>query len=437
MMFLCANLKSYPCKIFSLEMKNSIYAVLYRGIEILKPLILIPLLLNNYGEKGFGLYSMILIMVSLLFPFFDAGIGYSFQRFFYQTGDDKIEKNIIGFQWLGILFFSSLFLVLFNTGYIRELLFADYYSFELVLCVLIYVVLTSTAYTSIGILKARQQNKQLIFFKITFEIIEVAIVFLYCIFFVELDFLLFLFLSLSKLLQNILIFRKLNISPNFSVKFIRSEWPAFRKFFNYSLLIIPTAYLGFINSSSDSLLLSHYFSLNEVGEYNGVLKYLRYIGLVTFPITFNQLPVLAKMYDKGDLVGIKKRLLTFFIYTLVATILGMLVFYMCKDLIYFDFLKFENIENVEGYCFYLLPAMLLINMSALCVFTLNLLKLNKYVLWSVLLASILNVGLNLFFLKSEGPVYAAKSTLISECFLFSLYLIFLSRIYFKQDRRQK
>ena len=56
--------------------------LLFKFCDFIRPLIVIPFFIRNYGIESYGYYVQIILVSTLLYPLLDMGIGMGIQRFF-------------------------------------------------------------------------------------------------------------------------------------------------------------------------------------------------------------------------------------------------------------------------------------------------------------------------------------------------------------------
>ena len=104
----------------SLVAKDSIYAILYKALDFIKPLMVFPLLINYFGGVYFGQFSRILIYVTFLAALLDGGFNVSYQRWIHKKTPKDLIINNLTFHLCWVLFWAGLLLIsniLFETTY--------------------------------------------------------------------------------------------------------------------------------------------------------------------------------------------------------------------------------------------------------------------------------------------------------------------------------
>lgn len=402
-----------------------IYAIAYKVTDLFKPFIIVPLFLRTYGIQSYGLLSQIILLVTLMYPILDLGVGYGSQRFFSNNNKSSSDlKFILSTELIVAILGSLIFLVLFYyNSWFYKLIFGQNDNFVMVAATLVYLLVFTLTNTYTGLCRAFGEFKKLVVLKVIVDSLEVLILVIWISQTKNFDENYLYILILMRTLLFFGLFLSLKVNLLFRLADVNVQ--NVKSFFGFSLFIIPTAFVGFINASSDRLFISNYFGLEEVGLYKIIFQYIYYINLFTFPFTFAYFSKLSRMYDLQQLKSFRNIYKNIYLTVSVVTLLSIIMFYIMYQFIYEVFLGVIINESMYQIIIYTLVSVFFLNLISIQSMLLNVLKKIKTLFIILVLCSSVNVLLNFKYMEIYGYHYAAVSTLISTLLLFSLQIYYI------------
>ena len=388
----------------------------------LRGLILIPILTKTLGADAYGIWSVIMVTISLLSPLALLGLTSAMIRFLAAEKDKrKIQEG----------FYSVIFVVLF-AGLILSLivfLLADSFaltilkdisSAPLIKIASFVIFLQALDLASLGFFRTFGRMKKYSGLLLLQTVAEVGFV----AYFVLSGFGLF-GAVLSLLISRGII---LLIGASFIFKRIGFRLPKFRglgDYLRFGLPLVPTALLGWITSSSDRYLIGFFSSSQMVGIYSAAYNIGAIIVFFGVPLQIILFPTISKLYEEKKEHEIKTYLaysLKYFLLFAIPSILGLSI--LSKQLLLImtspDFVAQGSLVLpivAVGALFYGLY-------GAIFAWVLIVAKRTRLIFVLVSFSAIMNLFLNILFIPVYGIIAAAITTLISYFILFSLTTYF-------------
>jgi len=382
--------------------KSLIKGSLFKLFDFIRPLIVIPLFIRNYGVESYGIYVQIIFLSSLLFPILDLGIGMGIQRFSqkFKTLNERLE--IFKAQKILILFFCVLYFAIISVPSVRELLFGKFESLLLIFATLLYIIFFSLNNTLQGVLRADSKIGKLVKYRGIIAVIEAAILIAVLYVHKQFDYIYVSGMTLAQLSY----FFFLNKEANGIVTRIRVDLKFTDKskdFFRYSLFLIPSAFIGWITSSSDRFFITSYFGAEYTGYYSAIAQYARYMTLIVFPFTFVFFKDYGKLYDEDFRKFLRFYGKTFLLCVVFST-MYFIIFYLLRMPIYKYYVGIEIKPEFNTLILWFLISFFLINISSFLSTYMLVSKNTKLMLFAIIASALVNIILNSFFLKNYSYV---------------------------------
>jgi len=416
---------NYPSTIGKFFLGAGLIGVTNAALQ-LKGLILIPIISKNFGAIGYGAWTQVAVLVSLLTPLVGMGIENGYYR--YMSSASRTEQvqalwNSIVVKTVTCGLVALLLWAL--SGSIAQFWFGGLENAPLV------------AICGFVIYSALFANDAKSFFRIsqqvgwfsTFTLIQgfgntgaVIIVFL-------LGGGVFEIVAVGAgfdLLLSILVFIFLGLKYRLG----RFDVGLLKKFISFGAVLMPAAYAMWALNVSDRVFLIHYRTLQEIGVYS--LAYsLGYLSINLFfnPIWIMYPPAATKSWEEGNIAQIQdlfQKSTKLALGLLIPCIIGIgvigrpLVFHLSSS----EFISGASLIPLIalGYLFHMLGSYWTIN--------LGLGMKQKISTFSFLVAAIFNLILNWLLIPPLGITGAAFSTLISFFLQFSIDFWFGRKILF-------
>lgn len=382
-----------------------------------KSILIIPLLTKYYGANGYGQWSQVLLLVGFLSPLIITGIDSAFIRFV--SGRTVAVIYAIYKLWLKytVIIFAILSLILLaSKNFVASLLFESNDIFiYLALCVVIGQILVNTVRNYYRVLNDAK-TMSIISIIQAFSLIGSSIVVYVYNFKIEI---LILLIAINDILIFYYYHYKLNSK---SIRKINLPLKFLKKYIYFGIQLIPAGYAMWILNASDRIILSRYVTISNIGVYFFAysLGYL-IVSFVINPI-WTMFPNLATSYYNNsqqskiiELFNISTSMI--FIFSFPAIVFVSLVskdiilllstpeFLMAQDIFIFVFI---------GYFFHILASY----HETIITFE----KKPIVVTFSIIVAAVLNIVLNIILIPTYGILGAAVATMIA---FFVQYLITL------------
>jgi len=382
-----------------------------QAIALISQLVSIKILTTHLSLAEFGLYSLIIIVPSLVLPIIFSEVISGVVRYFFEEDKYKLYFNAI--VYLCLAFLTLLIVLYFLKDPATSLL--NYFEVS-VSSEILFLALVSHFFIYLHSLtgaffKINYQGKLLIFQSILLNIPKTVALLLLINNFDNKIYAAFFILAISHSVSYFLTSFTTLLKSGFEV-----QVPLIKKILAYSFWLIPGSYFGTIISSSDRIIIKMLTNVNNVGIYSIGYKIgdlIRQFFIVSFASVLAPVKYNTKVNQKNYQIKMND---LFIIYTSVGLILALLANSVTNLVI----LAIANKEFLSAN--YVVPFILLAHI----IWGLNdflntgyLLK-NKTKITSLILliGAAINLILNFSLIPKLGIVGACLSTLIA--YLISL-----------------
>ena len=405
--------------------KNVFSQTSVQVLMMLRAIVLLPVLSKTLGPVYYGIWSQIVITVTLLAMVFTLRFDIVFVRYFSAKKDQQLEREtFFSMAWCILimlmpltafifLFMRNLAILIFN-----HLDYTEYIPVLFVLLVLRVFFLFFLSYY-----RARQRI-------ILYSAIQSAQILLeIAIFYFSILFYHFTLLGALKILIvfNFLMTSGIIFSVLLRLRPSKPNWSRLKPYLIYGLPLIPNISLQWLVSNSGRYFIAHYRDLEQVGIYAAYSSLGRMISFFYTPLTFVLYPVLSKFWEEAKFEEAKKwisHIVRMFLFVSVPTVFGLTYAapYILKKLAGSDFSQYG-------------AAILLLSSGFLCLGVYQvyvyMLHMNEKTLWILILFTFiasLNISLNRALVPSMGIEGAALASFVSY-FVQSVSLyIMVSRV---------
>jgi O-antigen/teichoic acid export membrane protein len=391
---------------------------LFRGFSVIIGIITLPILARLLDPDNFGVYSVIITTISLLVLFFSGWSKEAIVRLFHEYKEEN-KQHIL---FTNGLFSSSL------TGsciiicvYIFNL-FLDFINPTLLIICSGIVFLKTLTFVCIGYVRANQEVTRTGFSQLFQKFSEVYIgIPLLWIGFTNNLLAILIGWFIGELLLFFYFFSVLKIKIISEFKFLEKD--IISNMIAYGLPLIISGVAALLLQYSDRYIIMYYRGEIETGIYAFSYQIAdRTIGFLPELLSLGVWPIIVK-YSTTDFEYTKQKISMFFrIYTTLLFPVIIVVCYFPKELI----LLFGTEQYLSD--FPVIPLVIIgVFLNSLAWYPKMILLLRKktnIIMIAILLATIINVSFNIFFIPRFGYAFAAISTLIS--YFIILGLIFAS-----------
>jgi O-antigen/teichoic acid export membrane protein len=200
--------------------------------------------------------------------------------------------------------------------------------------------------------------------------------------------------------------------------------PKLKEMLIFSLPLVPSSILVFLNHYIDRVMINHYLGLEETGIYGVGFRIASIMAIIGAAIQGAITPLIFNHYKESET---PRQIATIFqVFTAVSLLMLMGLALFIKE--------FLTLMTTEAYyasstvILILAPSILL---SAMYVFApgISIAKKTHMIVWINLAAAIINIGLNFILIPQIGLNGAAIATFASNLLAFAIYMHFSQRYY--------
>jgi len=378
-----------------------------QALLALKALIILPIITKLIGAESYGIWSQLLITLSLLVPTVTLGLPYTLVRF---LPGEKNKREIQDAIWsaLAIVLATSLIIALaifLFSDNISEFFGGEKILVELLSLAIIFECLNQVFLNSF---RAFQQIKKYSFFIIFQNLGEILLV----------AGTIFLGYNLSGAVLSLFIIRFINflIMGFYITKEIKIKIPEFLKikeYLRFGLPNVPGNISAWIIQSSDRYLIGFYLGTIFVGYYAPAYIIGSSINFITTPITFILPVILSKLYDENRISEVKNYLKYCLKYFLMVGIPFAFGISALSVQLLATFSTSEIADKSHNIIPLVATSALLFGIYGIIIQTISLKKETKIagLIWTA--SAFVNIGLNLIFIPRFGIMGAAITTFIA------------------------
>lgn len=263
-------------------------------------------------------------------------------------------------------------------------------------------------------------------FFVTISIIRVAVILGLNIYFIKYMGLGVVGIILSQMIGNILltIITLPFLVKNMALKFETSELKPMLK---YSVPLVFSTISMMLLTMGDRFLIKYYLNYSEVGIYSlgyKLASVMNVLVIQSFQTGF--LPIAYKNYDKPDAQRFFSKTLTYYSFILVICGLGLSLY---AEEVIFLFSRNEDFNIAYTVVPFIALAFVFKGIQYVYSLGLHFVKKTKYNASIVLVAAIINIGLNIVLIPSYGIYGASIATIITWVLMSTAFYKFSYRFY--------
>ena len=388
----------------------------------LRGLILIPILTKTLGADAYGIWSIIMVTISLLSPLALLGLTSAMIRFLAAEKDKrKIQDGF--YSVISVVFFAGLILslvVFLLADCFAITILKDISAAPLIKIASVVILLQALDLASLEFFRAFGRMKKYSGLMLLQTVAEVGFV----AYFVLAGFGLFGAVVSLVISRGIVLL----IGASYIFKEIGFRLPKFYGLGNYlkfGLPLVPTAMLGWITASSDRYLIGFFSSSQMVGIYSAAYNIGAIIVFFGAPLQIILFPTISKLYEEGKEQEMKTYLaysLKYFLLFTIPSIFGLTI--LSKQIL----LIMTRPEFVAQGSLVLpivaVGALFFGLYGAIFAWILIVAKRTRLIFILVSFSALINLFLNILFIPVYGIIAAAITTLIAYFILFSLTVYF-------------
>lgn len=389
-------------------------------------LIMLPILAKTLGVSTYGVWSQIMITISLATPIAMLGLPQVMARFL-SAGKDKKEIQegfySISFTVLFVSLILSIILAIFSDFF--SMILIKNISFSPIIKIAAFMItLDSLDRTVLAFFTARMQMRGYSLFLILQTCIEVGLI----AFVVLSGF--GIFGAIIALLTSRIIILFVMISYIMSkIGFKLPKFYYLKSYLIFGLPMVPTMIFFWVIDSSDRYIIGYFMDSVQVGIYSAAYGIASMIMMLMNPIGIVLFPMVSKLWDEGQISEVQTYLeysLKYFLLFAIPSAFGLSV--LAKELL----LILANSEFISGAILipFVAAGIILLGVHSIFYYILTCAKHTYLITISLVIASIGNIVLNILFIPKIGVLGAAIATLITY-FSAVMIVLVLSRKYLK------
>ena len=380
-------------------------------IVSLRGLILLPILTKTLGTELYGVWTQILVTISLLMPLGLLGLSTAMIRFFAGEKDkNKIRQDFYSIFTIISLF--SILLALIILVFSKPLAIAFFGgsgSITFVKLLSPIIILTTLDSISIEYFRAFQQMKKYAGLSILQQILEI----IFISYTVLSGYSLFgALLSLIVVRASLLLLCFLFINSQIGIGRPTLNPSVLKPYLSFGLPLIPATISYWTVNLSDRYVIGYFLGIASVGIYSAAYNLGSIVGIFMGPISLNLFPTISNLYENNKMAELKTHLkysLKLYLLFAIPSLFGLAV--LSKSLLG----TLTTSEFLPAYLIVPIVALAAILFNCRSVFfdVLMLLKRTKTIGLIYTISAMLNLILNVILVPIIGILGAAISTLLT------------------------
>lgn len=375
------------------------------------------------GPEEYGLFSAVLTFVLFFLFFRNLGLGVSLVKYISEfkvyNKFNQIKSAIIGvltFQIISSFIFGLAFLLL--SGFLAEYYFKDPRAATVLQLFVIYVITSIFFIVLKGVFRGFQ--KMLMFSSV--ELVKNMIILLATLLFFKLGYTLYApvlaYTIVSIILFCIYVIPAVKLS-GFLANKAENLKETSKRVILFGIPLFATSFAGKIIGYMDTLILTFFRDLTEVGVYNVVLPSVMAILMVARAITSILFPISAELWAKKDRSKLSEGVKLLHRYSFILFIPIIFTAFSFPDFLLNLFFGEEYLPGVQALQI-LSIGMLIFIVAIVNNSIISAIGRPKIVAKITLLGAVINIILNMFLIPSLGMEGAAFATSISYAFVLFL-----------------
>jgi len=395
-------------------------------IVSLRGLILLPILTKTLGTDLYGVWTLILVTISLLMPLGLLGLNTAMIRFFAAEKDkNKIRQDFYALFTLITLFsilVASIFFAFSEPLAIA--FFGGSSSITFVRLLSPIIILTTLDLICIEFFRAFQQMKKYAGLLILQQILEI----IFISYAVLLGYNLFgALLSLIVVRTFLLLLGFLIINSQIGIGRPSLNLSVLKPYLSFGLPLLPAGIAYWVITLSDRYVIGYFLGVASVGIYSAAYNIGSITSIFMSPISLILFPTISNLYENNKIEELRTHLkysLKFYLMFAIPSLFGLTV--LSKSLL----ATLTTSEFLSAYLVVPIVALgvILYDCRAVFLTVLMLLKRTKTIGLIISIAALFNLILNIILIPIIGILGAAISTLMT----FFICTIFFGILSFKE-----
>ncbi len=379
-----------------------------------------PILTRLFVPKEYGIFSLIVSVVSMLIGLSCLGLDLGFMRFFYNEKEENRGRLL--YETFLYPFFVNIFISILIFIFRKEMsiFILGEIDNKLFIILIFYIFFNLLYRFAMLVIRMQQKAKLYSFFNMSIKFIEFTLILLLYKFYDKTYKTLILGTVFSLILNTI-----------FAMFIERKMWSFKGKMdtnrielLKYSIPFTLTTVLSWTFSSCDRIFIKYFSSLEELGLYSGAFKIIALLMIIETGFQTFWAPVAYEHYSKNPKdMNFFKNVINYFSVLVFILGIGML---LTRNLLIL-FLGEKYYLSI-----YIMPMLIFIPiMQLLSIITeigIVLKKKTKYFIYASIFTSFINILGNFLLIPKLGAKGAAISTGIAYIFLFFIKSYFSNKL---------
>jgi len=390
--------------------QNVLSQVVVQIFLVARAVIVIPILAKTVGEFYYGIWSQIIITITLLSSLFTLRFDIAFVRFFTSPKSEadakKAFSSMLSVILLALLIVGSVYML-----FLKQVSFFVFGQAALNQYAVILLALLSLKTIFMFSLSYYRSSHRIVLYSViqSIQILgEIGVLFFAIIIY---DATLLQALEVLILFNSIITIITL-VSVLFEIGIQISGFSFLKPYILFSLPLIPNVSLQWVVNFSDRYVITHLLDVNSAGIYAASFELGRFVSFFVTPIAFVIYPTISKLWEEDDRNEIKFWMinsLKLFLFFGIPAVAGIHYFasIVLLKLASERFAQHQWLASVIGVGF------LCVGIFQLYVYLMHLKKKTLSILIIFIIVAILNVVLNFLMVPIIGIEGAAIASLIS------------------------
>lgn len=392
---------------------DSLFLLVGNLLLRLKGLIFLPIIISYVGMENYGAFVQIMVNVGMVGPFCTLELGMGFYRYTSKYNGTEAEKLSRDYWTIltavFVLSLSGALVVYLLSPVISKYILAGTSLNALRLSSLL-VVSSGLNYVNVKYIQSRKKFRLSSIYSIVHELMP------------HLGFLIGIVLR-SSILFGLLLYSTiqviltlfLNIYITKDLHLLAPSNRILKQFLKYSWALFLSGFTGGLLSKVDRYFIGYFLGPATIGIYNIVYSVCSLLQIFDVPFNKYFAIYLPRVWDEGKQDRVVNQLKEGLLYYLIISV-GSLVFitFLLKPALNMILSKdFPEIPNFEWLVLITGLGILGFGITFFFYHLIRYKSENHLILISQLVAAILNIGLNYFFVKKYGIIGAGVTTFIS------------------------
>lgn len=388
----------------------------------LKSLLILPILSKSLGTDGYGIWSLLIVTISLFTPLIGLGLISSITRYIGSDNSKEANREDLLSSLIVILAIGALFTILFSfiSPFLADRILHDT-STILLLKVSSYIILLSSLDQ---LLLNYLRSKERIVLYSVFLLIESLAELLFIIF------VLYIGLGLFGAVLSLLFARIVSLVLKFIFVYndLGLSIPQFKRtkaYLAFGLPLLPSYLFVWVINLSDRYFLGYLMNNSSVGVYSAACGIGGIISLFVGPISVVLYPTISRLWDQKRESDVAKYInysTKYFLMLAIPASFGLSI--LSKDILIT--LTSDQFIEASSLIPFLALGSIFSGLYSIYLYALATMGKTKIVGMLLIISAILNIILNIILIPCMGVLGAAISTL-------TCYIILSASMYIKAD----